>query len=127
MDLATLIGIVVAFISIFVGMLVEGGDPTALLLPAPFLIVVPSTLAVSLAGGYLKDMGAIMAASKRAYMTKRHDGGEAIELLVKFAEKARREGLLALEDAVREVEDPFLKKGVEMAVDGTDPEQLREI
>ena len=60
-------------------------------------------------------------------MTKTIDGTETIETMVKFAEKARREGLLALEDAIKEVEDPFFKKGIEMAVDGTDPEQLREI
>ena len=46
---------------------------------------------------------------------------------MKFAEKARREGLLALEDGIKDVDDPFLKKGIEMAVDGTDPEQLAEI
>jgi chemotaxis protein MotA len=46
---------------------------------------------------------------------------------VKLADRARREGLLALEDAIKAVEDPFLRKGLELAVDGTDPEELREI
>ncbi len=127
MDLATLIGIIVAFTSILVGMILEGGNPASLISPSAFMIVIPTTFGVSLAGGYLKDIGVIVAATKNAFMTKTHDPGEAIELMVKFAEKARREGLLALEEAVKDVEDPFLKKGVEMAVDGTDPEQLREI
>jgi len=50
-----------------------------------------------------------------------------VEDLVKLADRARREGLLALEDAASEVEDPFLRRGLELAIDGTDPEELREI
>lgn len=127
MDLATLIGIVIACVCILLGMIIEGTSPMALLLVPPWLIVVPSTIGVCLASGYLKDMPIVMKAAKNAFITKQHDGTEVIDLMVKFAEKARREGLLALEEAVKDVEDPFLKKGVEMAVDGTDPEQLREI
>jgi chemotaxis protein MotA len=127
MDLATLVGIVLAFISIFLGMTLEGTKITDLLLPPPFLIVIPSTIGVSLACGYLKDIPLIIAATKKAVLAKVHDGTETIEMMVKFAEKARREGLLALEEAVKEVDDPFMKKGIEMAVDGTDPEQLRDI
>lgn len=127
MDVATIIGIVVALVFIFAGMTIEGTQITALLLPPPWLIVLPGTLGVSLASGYLKDIGPLIKATKEALLAKNHDGGETIETMVKFAERARREGLLALEEAVKDVHDPFLKKGVEMAVDGTDPEQLREI
>lgn len=127
MDLATMIGMIVAFVCIFLGMTLEGTKITDLLLPPPFLIVLPSTIGVSLACGYMKDIPIIIQATKNAFLAKIHDGSESIDMMVKFAEKARREGLLALEEAVREVSDPFMKKGVEMAVDGTDPEQLREI
>ena len=51
----------------------------------------------------------------------------AIDSVVELAEKARREGLLALEDAVRAVEEPFLRRGLELAIDGTDPEELRDV
>src|SRR5205085_1784227 len=104
-----------------------GGKLPEYISPSAFLIVIPSTMGVSLAAGYLKDFKFIIAQTKNAILSKTHDGSEVIELMVKFAEKARREGLLALEEAVKDVEDPFLKKGIEMAVDGTDPEQLREI
>lgn len=127
MDVATLIGMIVAFVFIFIGMTIEGTQVTALLLPPPWLTVLPGTFGASLASGYLKDIGLVMKSAKEAILAKNHDGGESIEHMVKFAEKARREGLLALEEAVKEVHDPFLKKGIEMAVDGTDPEQLREI
>jgi len=127
MDLASVIGLAIAFTSVLVGMILEGGNPAALISPSAFMIVIPTTLAVAMAGGYLKDMKGVIAAVKGALMTKTHDSSESIELMVQFAEKARREGLLALEEAVKDVEDPFLKKGIEMAVDGTDPEELREI
>ena len=52
---------------------------------------------------------------------------ELVAAVVTLAERARKEGLLALEDAIRDVENPFLKKGLELAVDGTDPEELAEI
>lgn len=127
MDLATLIGVLVSFVCIFVGMTLEGTAITALIVPAALITVLPTTLTVCLACGYLKDIGPVIKGFQTAFMTKTHDGTEAITLMVKFAEKARREGLLALEEAVKEVEDPFMKKGIQMAVDGTDPEELREI
>ncbi len=127
MDVATIIGIVAAFACLIIGLLLEGGDLTKYVAPSAFIIVVPSTLAISFAGGYLADVSNIIKGLKSAMMTKSHDGGHVIELMVKFAEKARREGLLALEEAAKEIDDPFFKKGIEMAVDGTDPEQLREI
>lgn len=127
MDVATLIGIILALVFVFIGMTIEGTKITDLLLPPPWIIVMGGTMGVTLATGFLKDIGPIMKASKEALIAKVHDGGEVVETMVKFAEKARREGLLALEEAVKDVNDPFLKKGIEMAVDGTDPEQLREI
>ena len=54
-------------------------------------------------------------------------GTTLVETIVELAERARREGLLALEDAVKTVEDPFLKRGLQLAIDGTDPEELRDI
>jgi chemotaxis protein MotA len=127
MDFATLIGVILAFVCLALGITLEGGDLTKYIAPSAFIIVIPSTFGASMAAGYLKDLPLIFKGAKAAFMTKQHDGGESIELMVKFAEKARREGLLALEEAVKDVDDPFMKKGVEMAVDGTDPEQLREI
>ena len=63
----------------------------------------------------------------KAFMGAPPDRPEAIETLVRMAERARREGLLALEDAAKGVNNPFLRRGLEMAIDGTDPEELGEI
>jgi chemotaxis protein MotA len=127
MDLAAIVGIAISFVCILAGMILEGTSPAALISPPAILVVIPSTIGVSIASGYLKEMPIIFKGIKDALLTKQHDPTEAVDLMVKFAEKARREGLLALEEAVKEVHDPFMKKGIEMAVDGTDPEQLREI
>ena len=64
---------------------------------------------------------------KHALMSKPEPPDETIAQMVEFAERARREGLLALEEVTKGVEDPFLRKGIELAVDGTDPDELREI
>lgn len=127
MELGTLIGIVLAFLFVTLGNIVEGGDPMALFVPSPWIIVVPTTLAIAMASGTLKNMPLVLAGAKRSLLTKDEDPTETIEVMVKFAEKARREGLLSLEDAAKDVKNDFLRRGVQMAVDGTDPEQLREI
>jgi chemotaxis protein MotA len=64
---------------------------------------------------------------KRAFTAKVPTSGELVDAVVALAERARREGLLALEDAAKSVADPFLRRGLEMAIDGTDPEELGEI
>jgi chemotaxis protein MotA len=53
--------------------------------------------------------------------------GDRIQVLVTLAEKARKEGLLALEAQVKDIDDPFLKRGLQMGIDGTDPEELRAV
>jgi chemotaxis protein MotA len=127
MDLAGPIGLVVAFAVIFAVMIIEGTSPTAVFLPGPLLLVWVTTLAVGLAGHTLKDAKTAFAAIPKALFRKVPDPGEVIETLVKLADKARREGLLALEDATRGIADPFLRNGLQSAIDGTDPEDLRDI
>src|SRR3546814_13992428 len=80
-----------------------------------------------MATGLMKDASAAVKALPRAFAGKAVDPEASIGVVVAFAETARREGLLALEEAAKSVEDPFLRKGIELAVDGTDPEELREI
>lgn len=127
MDPIPAIGIVLGFIVIIVANVMEGGNPASLLLAAPMVLVFGTTVLVSMAGGSLQDAKNIPTSLKRAFMAKIPPAGDLVPAVVTLAEKARREGLLALEDAVKDVEDPFLVKGVTMAIDGTDPEELREI
>lgn len=127
MDLAVIIGVVVGFVGIFVGMMMEGGDPMSIMLIPPLLIVFGGTIGAAMAGGVMKDFTGLGKQLQRAFTGKVAAADEVVEAVVKLAERARREGLLALEDAMKEVENPFLRRGLELAIDGTDPEEVREI
>src|SRR5688500_3159482 len=127
MDPAALIGLVVGFAAIFGSMIMEGGHPGSVFLGPPLLLVFVGTLGAVMVGGTLKDAIAMGKTIPKALMAKVTPPGDLIDITVQLAERARREGLLALEDAIKAVENPFLRKGLEMAVDGTDPEEVREI
>ncbi|OLE21382.1 MAG: motility protein A [Actinobacteria bacterium 13_1_20CM_3_71_11] len=127
MDLAALVGIVLAFGGIFGAQIMEGGSPTSIILVPPLVLVICGTLGAAMAGGVLKDTLGIVNQLKLAFTGKVTAPGELVDSIVKLAERARREGLLALEDAAKGVSHPFLRRGLEMAIDGTDPEELGEI
>lgn len=127
MDIATIVGVVVAFAAIFVSMIMEGGNPASIILPPAMVIVFGGTIGATMATGLLKDFTSSLAAIKDALMGKAPDPQASISLLVKLAEKARKDGLLALEQDAKAIDDPFLRKGIQLAVDGTDPDELREI
>jgi chemotaxis protein MotA len=127
MDPATLIGIGLAFGAIIFSVVMEGGSPAAMLAIPAIILVLGGTFGAAMAGGTLGDAIGSIGSLKRALTGKPQPVAEVVPVLVSMAEKARREGLLALEDALRTCDDPFLVRGLEMAVDGTDPEELREI
>ena len=127
MDIAGFAGIGLAFGAIFMSMIMEGGNPASIILIPPIVLVLGGTLGAAMVGGVLKDTIGLIKLLQRALMAKVTPPGDLVDAVVKLADRARREGLLALEDAIKSVEDPFLKRGLELAVDGTDPEELREI
>lgn len=127
MDPAGVIGLAVAFAAIIGSMIMEGGNPAALMAPAALVLIFVGTLSVSMASNTLP--GTIGAIKWLIYglTAKKVDLEGAIEPLVKMAERARREGLLALESEIENVEDEFMKRALQLAVDGTDPDDLYEI
>ena len=127
MDPATIIGIALALGGIFFSMILEGSSPTAIVLPAPIMLVLCGTIGAAMAGGLLKDTTGSIKWLKLAVTAKPAPSDGLVADLVRLADRARREGLLALEDAAHEVSDPFLRRGLELAIDGTDPEELRDI
>ena len=127
MDPGTFAGIALALGCLFGSVVMEGGNPAAIIAPGPLILVFGGTFGVAMASGLLKDATGITNILKGALLAKKHEPDEAIKQVVSFAERARREGLLALEESAKTIDDPFLKKGIELAVDGTDPEELREI
>jgi chemotaxis protein MotA len=127
MDPATIGGVLLGLAAIFISLIMEGGKPGALLLIPPLIIVFGGTFGAAMAGGLMKDFTTGIKMISRALSSKPESPDEVVRTLVGFAERARRDGLLALEEAARQIEDPFMRKGIEMAVDGTDPEELRVI
>jgi chemotaxis protein MotA len=127
MDPASIIGLVLAFGSIFGAMIMEGGNPAALMVVPALILVMGGTIGACMAGGMLTDTIGVGKQFAKALMAKPTQSGGLVEEVVALADKARREGLLALEDATKDVQDPFLQRGLQLAIDGTDGEELREI
>lgn len=107
--------------------IMQGGEVTSFVQTAGLLIVVGGTFASVLVSYPLKDLLQHLKTVKIAFQDKGTDAATIITSLVTFAEKARREGLLALEAEAEQLDDPFLQKGIQLVVDGTDPELVRSI
>lgn len=125
MDPATLIGILVAFGTLFAMITLEGSYVTAILLPAPMILVFGATIAVGISGGTLKDALQALKALPGAFQGKIAKPQEVIDRIVALAEKARSEGLLSLEQEADYADDPFLRGALQHIADGTDGEELR--
>jgi chemotaxis protein MotA len=126
-DPGTIIGLLLAVIGITVAYVMEGGNPAAVILPPPLLLVMLGTLGATMASVGLKSTLGIPKLYILAFAGKSIDRPTAIRSLVRMAERARREGLLALEEEASTVDDAFIEKGVRLVVDGTDPELVKDI
>jgi chemotaxis protein MotA len=121
MKQTTAVGIAGAMVMLLVGVILEGGNPMAFINIPAFVIVIGGTCMAMLASSSMEEA---MSVPKLAVLAM--TGGESVDRpaaakqMVGLAEKARREGLLALEAQLEEVDDPFTKKGVGLIVDGTD-------
>ena len=127
MDISTLVGVIVALVIVFVVQALEGGSATSIILIPSMILVFGGAFCAGMAGGVLRDATGVGKLLKKAFMAKVTPPNMLVDDIVKLAERARREGLLALEDAVKTVEHPFLKRGLQLAIDGTDPEELHDI
>jgi chemotaxis protein MotA len=127
MDIASIVGVIVALIIVFVVQILEGGNPASIILIPSMLLVFGGAFCAAMAGGIMKDAVGVGKSFQKVFLAKVAPPNELVDEVVKLAERARREGLLALEDAVKTVEHPFLKRGLQLAIDGTDPEELHDI
>ncbi len=107
-DFATALGIAMAFVMIAIANILEGGNPFAIFLLSPMLLVWGATVFVCLAGGTVADTKKSLGSIGLAFSGNIKPAEEVVPEIVKLADKARREGLLALEESVKEVDDPFL-------------------
>ena len=128
MDPATLIGFVISMAALLAFMVMEGSDPSSLLFLPAIILVLVATFGAAMAHQTMGDLKKMPTWFKMAMMpAKVPPASQQIQTLVTLAEKARKEGLLALEAQVKAIEDPFLKRGLQMGIDGTDPEELRAV
>jgi len=126
MDLASIIGLVTGLGFILFGILSGGSLILFLDLPS-ILIVGGGTMGATLLNYPIGEVVGVIKVVKKAFLHTEESPIGIIDTLVDFAETARREGILSLEQKAMTVEDEFLKKGIGLAVDGTEPEYIKEI
>ena len=125
--MSPLIGLVGAWVFIIVGMIMKGGTIAGIISPPAFIMVMGGTMCVLIASFGMKETISMIKLTMLSLKERVDNRPEVIRTLVGFSEKARREGLLVLEEDAKDAEDPFLRKGVRLVVDGTDPELVKDI
>ena len=127
MDKSSFLGLIVGVGGITAGLLLEGGRISQVLQPTAAIIVFGGTLGAVL----LQFPTPVVACAFRrlidVFVEQKRDARETIHQLVSFADKARRNGMISLDAELPSVTDPFLKKSLMLAVDGTEPQELRKM
>ncbi|MBI2431656.1 MAG: MotA/TolQ/ExbB proton channel family protein [Candidatus Hydrogenedentes bacterium] len=126
MDFATLLGFTAGILLVIVTILLTG-DITLYIDLSSVLLVMGGTLAATLINFPLADVLSTFNTLRHAFVHKAARTDVLIQRLVQFATISRREGILALENHGARAEDPFLRKSVQLAVDGTSPEAIKDI
>lgn len=126
MDIATIIGIIAGFGLIFMA-IVLGGSPLIFVNVPSMIIVIGGTMAGMLISFPLSDIIGVIGPVRNAFFHTEVDPGELIKKITEFATIARREGILALESHAGETDNEFLSKSIQLAIDGTAPELIKDI
>lgn len=127
MDFATLLGLAVAVGAIGGAFVLEGGHLESVFLTAPILIVLGGTLGATTVTTSITTLSRVPMYLKLAFFGKPYSPGDTIESIIRLAERARREGILALEAMLKDVNNAFQRKAMQLVVDGTEATVLREI
>ena len=127
MDIATVAGLVLGLVGVFGGAVLDGTNIGALIQGAAFVIIFFGTFGATLMSFPMDNMKEFFPILRKAFQRQELDPGAIVTQLVGFAAKARREGLLGLEEEAEAIQDPFMKKGLQLVVDGTDIEMIRNI
>jgi chemotaxis protein MotA len=126
MDIATLLGIGVGLLMIAATSLLGTGGSSFIHFPS-MMIVFGGTMAATFVNFPLGDVLKVMKVAQKALFSKEPNPEGLIEKLVQLAEQARREGILAIERHIDNLDDEFMKNGIQLAVDGSEPEVMRNI
>lgn len=125
MDLATLIGVVFGVVCLVISILISGSLMAFYNLPSIF-ITVGGGLAATMISYKLKEFSKIFKLIGLAFISKRAKTIDTIALMVKLSEKTRREGLLAIESELEQIEDPFISRSLQLVVDGVESETVKD-
>jgi chemotaxis protein MotA len=127
MKASSAIGLVVALAGLYIGAVMEGSNPMAILSPSAMSIVLGGTLGAVIIGTSFAQITNIPKMYMKAFNPDVADLNAKVSELVGYAEAARRDGLLALDEVTSNIEDPFTQKGLQLVVDGTDPDLVADI
>jgi chemotaxis protein MotA len=127
MDKSSFAGVLLATAGIIAGLLMEGGHLSQILQPTAALIVFGGTIGAVLLQFPLATVGQAFGRIGRLFTAPRKHDDQLIHLLVAFAQKARRNGVVSLDADLQAIQDSFLRQAVMLAVDGTEPNDLRKI
>jgi len=126
MDIGTVVGLVLSFSLVFVPIFLAG-DLAAFYDAPSIMIVVGGAIAAVLMSFPIPELVGALGALKKAFFSKPQDYPKMIDSLVDLGEKARREGLLALERELGNLSDEFLKKAIQLAVDGNEVQVIEGV
>ncbi|HOQ39373.1 MAG TPA: motility protein A [Fervidobacterium sp.] len=127
MDITVIIGVILGFVMMLYGIISGTGDFEAFLNFPAILITFGGAISAAITASKKNVVFGIFGVIMRAIKEPKIDYIGNLRTLVTFSEKARREGLLSLEGNLEEIQDPFLKKAVQLVVDGTEPEVLKNM
>lgn len=127
MDIASIGGITLAIVGILAGMMMEGGSISQITQPTAFMIVVGGTAGAVMLQFPLNIFIAALKAIFKVFFHKGSNGEATLAQIVSFANKARKSGIVSLDADLPSVSDPFLKQALMLAIDGTEPSEVRKI
>ena len=127
MDRLSVIGVVLALVALIGGSMLKGAGLSGLWSPAAFVIVILGTIAAILLQTPMATFKRALKIVRWVFQPPAQDRATVIAKIVEWSTTARKQGLLGLEAEVQSLEDPFLRKGLQMVVDGVEPEAIRQM
>jgi len=127
MDKSSVAGVILAIVGIVAGLLMEGGNLGQILQPTAAMIVFGGTMGAVLLQFPMSTVIAAFRALGHLFAAPRKQNDQLIKLLITYANKARRNGVVSLDSDLGTIDNPFLRQTLMLAVDGTEPNELRRI
>jgi len=127
MDFNSIIGIIIALTAVFGGQMLEGGHPGSLIQFTSFAIVLGGTLGAVLLQSPLRQFVLGMKMSRWIFVPPLLDATGLLEHIAIWSSISRKECLLAVDTRIEGIDDPFIRKGLQLVVDGTEPLMLKQV